>query len=77
MREQVGRLRITTKLLLGLVVVSAVHAWLFRQGVLVGIVGLAVSKHLAIAWICRATGVDRDAVATAQPHGRLERDPLS
>ena len=47
--------------LLAVVLAVALNIWLFRFGALVGIVGLSLSKHLAIAWLCGAMGVDRSA----------------
>jgi hypothetical protein len=45
--------------LLGLVACIALNFWLFRQGVLWGILGLNVTKHVAIAYLCQILGVDR------------------
>jgi hypothetical protein len=45
--------------LLGLVACIALNLWLFRLGALWGIVGLNVSKHLVIAYLCQILGVDR------------------
>ncbi len=45
--------------LLGLVGCVAVNLWLFRVGAFWGLVGLNVTKHVAIAWLCRILGVDR------------------
>ena len=45
--------------LLGLVACIALNLWLFRLGLLWGIVGLNVSKHLVIAYLCQIVGVDR------------------
>jgi len=45
--------------LLGLIVCAALNIWLFRFGALAGIVGLNVSKHLLIAYLCQILGVDR------------------
>jgi hypothetical protein len=50
--------------LLGLVACIALNLWLFRLGVLWGLVGLNVSKHVVIAYLCQILGVDR----------RLDRD---
>ncbi len=44
---------------LGLVACIAINLWLFRLGALWGIVGLNVSKHLVIAYLCQILGVDR------------------
>jgi hypothetical protein len=45
--------------LLGLVACIALNLWLFRLGPLPGIVGLNVTKHLVIAYLCQILGVDR------------------
>lgn len=37
----------------------ALNFWLFRQGIFWGIVGLNVSKHVIIAYLCRNLGVNR------------------
>ena len=47
--------------LLALVACVAVNIWLFRIGVLWGILGLNVTKHVAIAYLCEVLGVDRPA----------------
>lgn len=47
--------------LLGLVACVALNIWLFRIGVLWGILGLNVTKHVAIAYLCQILGVDRSA----------------
>lgn len=45
--------------LLLLVACCAVNFWLFRQGIFWGIVGLNVSKHVLIAYLCQNLGVNR------------------
>jgi hypothetical protein len=45
--------------LLGVVACIALNLWLFRLGMLWGIVGLNVSKHVVIAYLCQILGVDR------------------
>ncbi len=47
--------------LLGLVACIALNIWLFRLGALWGILGLNVTKHVAIAFLCQSLGVDRAA----------------
>lgn len=42
-----------------LVAVVAVNIWLFRFGPIWGIVGLSVTKHIVIAQLCHALGVDK------------------
>jgi hypothetical protein len=46
---------------LGLVACVALNIWLFRLGVLWGILGLNITKHVAIAYLCQVLGVDRPA----------------
>ena len=48
---------VTTMLVL--VACIALNFWLFRLGVFWGIVGLNVSKHVMIAYLCGALGVNR------------------
>lgn len=40
--------------------VIAVHIWLFRQSVLWGFLGLTLTKHVVIAYLCHILGVDKD-----------------
>jgi hypothetical protein len=49
----------TVASMLGLVACIAVNFWLFRVGVFWGILGLNVTKHVAIAYLCQIVGVDR------------------
>ena len=49
--------------LLALVACIAVNFWLFRLGALWGILGLNVTKHVAIAYLCQSLGVDRTPAA--------------
>jgi hypothetical protein len=49
----------TVATMLGLVACIALNFWLFRLGVFWGIVGLNVTKHVAIAYLCQGLGVDR------------------
>lgn len=57
--------------LLGLVAFVALNIWLFRFGPLLGIVGLNITKHLLIAYLCQVVGVDkrkrREGPAPAPP----------
>jgi hypothetical protein len=45
--------------MLGLVAFAALNIWLFRLSVLAGIIGLNISKHLVIAYLCQVLGVNR------------------
>jgi len=53
----------TVAAMLGLVAGIALNFWLFRLGVFWGILGLNVTKHVAIAYLCQVLGVDRRASA--------------
>ena len=50
---------LTVAAMLGLVACVAFNFWLFRLGAFWGIVGLNVTKHVAIAYLCQVLGVDR------------------
>jgi hypothetical protein len=52
-------LQMSVATMLGLVACIAINFWLFRVGVFWGIVGLNVTKHVMIAYLCGAVGVDR------------------
>ena len=52
-------LQLSVSALLGLVACFALNFWLFRLGALWGILGLNVTKHVAIAFLCQNLGVDR------------------
>jgi hypothetical protein len=45
--------------MLGVVACIALNFWLFRLGVLWGILGLNVTKHVVIAYLCQVIGVDK------------------
>lgn len=51
--------QMTVATMLGLVACIALNFWLFRLGVFWGILGLNVTKHVAIAYLCQVLGVDR------------------
>jgi hypothetical protein len=53
------RFQMSIAALIGLVACVAVNFWLFRLGVLWGILGLNVTKNVAIACLCQSLGVDR------------------
>jgi hypothetical protein len=42
-----------------LIACIALNLWLFKQGILWGIIGLNISKHVVIAYLCRNLGVNR------------------
>lgn len=67
-----SRLQLSVASLLGVVACVAVNFWLFRLGVLWGILGLNVSKHVLIAYLCQILSVnqhdqDRQATLPAPP----------
>jgi hypothetical protein len=51
--------------MLAVVAAVAVNFWLFRLGILWGILGLNVTKHVAIAVLCQRLGINRAAGAEA------------
>jgi hypothetical protein len=54
-----ARFQLSVSSMLGLVACVAVNIWLFRFGPLMGIVGLNITKHVIIAYLCQTMGVDR------------------
>jgi hypothetical protein len=65
-------LQMSVASMLGVVACIALNFWLFRLGIFWGILGLNVTKHVAIAYLCAVLGVDRrrpassSAIMTAQ-----------
>ncbi len=57
--------QLTVGAMIGVVGCVALNFWLFRVGIFWGILGLNVTKHLAIAYLCHAIGLDRPATAEA------------
>jgi hypothetical protein len=57
--ERRNSFQLSVAALLGLVACVALNFWLFRFGALWGILGLNVTKHVAIAYLCQTLGVDR------------------
>jgi len=53
--------------MLGLVACVAVNLWLFRVGLLYGLIGVNVTKHVAVAALCQAIGVNRRDKAKDRP----------
>jgi hypothetical protein len=60
-------IQISVAMLLGVIACVALNIWLFRFGPLLGIVGLNLTKHVVIAWLCQVLGVDRRKSPTTQP----------
>jgi hypothetical protein len=58
-------LQMSVASMLGLVACIALNFWLFRLGIFWGILGLNVTKHVAIAYLCEVLGVDRLRPANA------------
>jgi hypothetical protein len=54
--------------MLGLVACVALNIWLFQCHVLAGIIGLNVTKHLIIAYLCQVVGVDKRGGRTSTSH---------
>ena len=48
-------------MMLALVACIAVNLWLFRVGWLWGVIALNVTKHVVIAALCQAVGLNRKA----------------
>jgi hypothetical protein len=57
--------QMTVAAMLGLIACVALNFWLFRLGAFWGILGLNVTKHVAIAYLCQVLGVDRRRSAQA------------
>jgi hypothetical protein len=53
------RFQLSVSAMLGLVACVAFNIWLFRFGALLGLLGLNISKHVIIAYLCQILGVDR------------------
>jgi hypothetical protein len=73
-------IQISVAAMLGLVACAAVNIWLFRVGFLYGLVGLNVTKHVGVAVLCQALGVNRRASETSRqalprPQGSLNGAP--
>lgn len=64
--------QLTVGAMLFVVACIAVNFWLFRQGIFWGILGLNVTKHVTIAYLCQIIGVDR---RDAQPASAAVANP--
>ncbi len=51
--------QMTVGAMLVVVACIALNFWLFRVGVFWGILGLNVTKHVVIAYLCQVIGVDK------------------
>jgi hypothetical protein len=45
--------------MLVLVACVALNIWLFRISIFLGLVGVNITKHVLIAWLCQVVGVDK------------------
>jgi hypothetical protein len=61
------RFQLSLAAMLGVVACIALNIWLFRLGPLLGIFGLNISKHVIIAYLCQALGVDRTKGRSRRP----------
>jgi hypothetical protein len=65
--------QMTVGAMLAVVACIALNIWLFRVGVFWGILGVNVTKHVVIAYLCQVIGVDKrpsaepGRVVTASP----------
>ena len=50
--------------MLGLVACVAVNLWCFRVHVILGLVAINITKHVVIAQLCQAIGVNRRLAST-------------
>ena len=57
--------QMTLGAMIGIVACVALNFWLFRLGIFWGILGLNVTKHVLIAYLCQVLGVDRRPAAEA------------
>ncbi len=62
-----SRLQWSLTAFLAVVATCALNFWLFRFGVLWGLLGLSVTKHVGVAWLCQALGVDRKTPDPVRP----------
>jgi multisubunit Na+/H+ antiporter MnhC subunit len=60
--------------MLGLVACIGLNIWLFRLSTLLGIIGLNISKHVIIAYLCQILGVNRQR-DPATPNTPATRSP--
>ncbi len=57
--ETPDRPQISVTMMLALVACVAVNLWLFRVGWLWGVIALNVTKHVVIAALCQAVGLNK------------------
>lgn len=61
--------------LLGLTACAAANVWVFRFGLIAGLVGLNLTKHLGVAVLCQALGINRATATPQRPRRRATRHP--
>jgi hypothetical protein len=61
--------------LLGLVACVALNLWCFRVHVLLGLVAINITKHVVIAQLCQALGVNRRTATTPEGPKALPTPP--
>lgn len=54
-----ARPQISLTMMLALVACIAVNLWLFRVSIICGLVAINVTKHVVIAALCQAVGLNR------------------
>ncbi len=72
-----ARVQLSLASMLLLVALCAVNFWLFRLGIIWGLLGLSVTKHLVIAFLCHAVGLNRKNEARAVAESRPLPEPSS
>ena len=50
--------------MLGLIACIAFNIWLFRLGFLAGVIGLNITKHVGVAVLCQALGINGQRART-------------
>ena len=53
------RFQLSLTSMLGLVACVALNIWLFRVSIILGLIAVNITKHVAIAWLCQVVGVDK------------------
>jgi hypothetical protein len=73
--------QISVAAMLGLVACIALNFWLFRISFLYGLIALNITKHVTVAVLCQAIGVNRRAAqptprsAVPRPHAPFSGAP--
>ncbi len=52
-------MQFSVRSMLGLVACVALNIWCFKVSAILGLIGLNVTKHVVIAQLCHAVGVNR------------------